>query len=290
MNKILLVLAGAALVALLAVPAAAADIATTSDLGTVTTLTSDQIDALGIPWEASLEDWSTALDPPTYQCVGVLPPGTYGDVTVPPGATCTMDRFDIIEHDLTVLQGARLIDFGASIGHDIRATKPSAMQITGDGVGFPGIVGHDIHIEGTSSGLPLTFEGTTFPGGPFNFICNQQVGHDAVVQKSLSTASPWEIGDPADPGPTGGFFVGCGNAFAHDLVVKDNANTIDISANDGVNQGAPFGIGHDLKIANNSGGTTVNANTAGHDCTQSNNSPYLGTGNAAVNNNCNAAY
>lgn len=304
MKKIVLVLAGAVAVALLAVPLSAADTITVT---TAPTLTSDQIDALGIPWDASLEAWTTAaLDPPctgpsqtgNCQCpdaalppgsVGTLPPGTYQDVTIPPGDTCLMDKSDTITHDLTILQGASVQDFGAHIGHDIRAKNPSAIQITGDGVGFPGMVGHDIHIEGASGGLPLMFMGIPFPGN-FNFICNQQVGHDVVVQKSLSTAFPWEIGDPG-PATSGSFFVGCGNAVAHDLVVKDNANAIDISANNGANQGAAFGIGHDLKVANNNAGTTVNLNTAGHDCAQSNNSPYSGNGNVAVNNNnCNTSY
>ena len=51
------------------------------------------------------------------------------------------------------------------------------------------------------------------------------------------------------------------------------------------------GIGHDLKVAKNSGGTTVKRNTAGHDCTQSDNSPYVGAANVAGNNNnCNTTY
>lgn len=285
MNKIVALLAAGALAALLAVPAATADIGTsTTDLGTVTTLTSDQIDALGIPWDASLEDWSTALDPPTFQCTGVLPPGTYGDVTVPPGDTCIINASNIITHDLTVLQGARLMDRGAYIGHDVRANSPASMDMGGVPNGPPGTVGHDIHIQGT-----------TGPGSTsvVNLVCNQQVGHDIVVQKSLGTATAWLIGDPGQA-VFGGDFYGCGNNVAHDLVVKDNANSVDVTGNRvGAynNTGAPAGIGHDLRVENNSGGATVNLNSAGHDCTQSNNSPYSGNGNTAGNNNnCNTTY
>ena len=85
MKKIVLILAGVALVALLTVPFSAAS---TTDLAPATGLTSDQIDALGLPWDASLEVWTTAVDPPNAQCIGTLPPGTYQDVTVPPGARC----------------------------------------------------------------------------------------------------------------------------------------------------------------------------------------------------------
>ena len=105
MKKIVLILAGVALVALLTVPLSAAS---TTDLGSATGLTSDEIDALGLPWDASLEVWTTALDPPAAQCIGTLPPGTYQDVTVPPGATCALNNSHTITHDLTVLDGAAL--------------------------------------------------------------------------------------------------------------------------------------------------------------------------------------
>ena len=222
MNKIVLALAGALLVALLAVPITAADtVTTTTALGSATTLTSDEIDALGLPWDASLEDWSMALDPPKHQCVGVLPPGTYEDVTVPPGQTCFINVFNRIEHDLTVLDGARLRDDGAYIGHDLRAKNPASINISDAGTlapGTPGIVGHDIHIQGTTGPGSLGSTGD-------NWICDQEVGHDVVVQKSAITAGRWVIGDDDNPA----FYGGCGNSIAHDLVVKDNANRVDIS-------------------------------------------------------------
>ena len=276
MKKTVLVLAGAVLVALLAVPLSAADSVTGT---TVTTLTSDQIDALGIPWNATLEDWTTALDPPKYQCIGTLPPGTYGDVTVPPGQVCFIDKTNTITHDLTVLGGARLRDDGAYIGHDLRANNPASINVSD----FPpssGTVGHDIHIQGTTGPGSLGSTGD-------NWICDTQVGHDVVVQKSAATAARWVIGDNGEP-----FYGGCGNSIAHDLVVKDNANRVDIGGNNptgGLTTVA--GIGHDLNVAHNHGGTTNNNNTAAHDCTQSDNSPYSGNGNAAGgNNSCNANY
>ena len=46
-----------------------------------------------------------------------------------------------------------------------------------------------------------------------------------------------------------------------------------------------------IGVAKNSGGTAVNRNSAGHDCTQKDNSPYIGAANTAGNNNnCNAVY
>jgi hypothetical protein len=286
MKKILGLLAATCLIAvaaLLAAPLSAADTVTTPTL-----MTSDQLDALGIPWDAALEDWSTALAPATpctgtqttgnCECIGTLPPGTYYDVTVPPGVFCNINRFHTILHDVSVLDGATLVDGGspggAYIGHDLRARNPESMIIES------GTVVHDIHVQGTMGQ-------TTFnPASSDNWICNQQVGHDVVVQKSAVTAD-WVIGDNGTS-----FFARCGNSIAHDLVVKDNLSRVDISGNNpsnGIFQ--PGGIGHDLRVEHNHGGTTVDFNTAGHDCTQSDNSPYAGTGNFAPNNNnCNTAY
>ena len=81
-----------------------------------------------------------------------------------------------------------------------------------------------------------------------------------------------------------------GASIAHDLVVKDNANRVDISGNSpggGLNTVA--GIGHDLKVARkNHGGTMVDETPPGHDCTQSDNSPYSGAGNVQGNNDSSA--
>ena len=218
--------------------------------------------------------------PAAAQCVGTLPPGTYQDVTVPPGATCALNNTHTIVHDLTVLDGAGLRDDGAHIGHDIRAKNPAWINITDALFNVAaGTVGHDIHIQGTRA-IPSH--------GGDNFICDQEVGHDVVVQKSVFTAGRWVIGDDDDPA----FYGGCGNNIAHDLVAKDNANRLDISGNSpagGLNTVA--GIGHDLKVANNSGGTgsrgTPPATTAPSRTTVRTSAPANVAGNK---NNCNAVY
>ena len=112
---------------------------------------------MGLPWDASLEVWTTAVNPPATQCVGTLPPGTYQDVTVPPGATCALNNSHTITHDLTVLDGASLRDDGAHIGHDIRAKNPAWINITDALFNVAaGTVGHDIHIQGTTGHPPPT--------------------------------------------------------------------------------------------------------------------------------------
>ena len=222
-----------------------------------------------------------AAPAPNAMCTGPLAPGTYQDVTVPATATCSINKSNTILHDLTILNAANLVDFGASIGHDVTASTPNSIEIGGVSGGVPGTVGHDIRINGITG---------TSPTGNGNYVCNQNVGHDVVVEGSASSASTWYIGDP---GPImGGNLVGCGNQVGHDLVVANNANSVDVSGNNPTDFENPnAGIAHDLTVTNNSGGTTVNVNTAGHDCTQSNDAPYTGMGNVANHSdNCNTTY
>ena len=221
-----------------------------------------------------------AAPAPDASCSGVLAAGTYQDVTVPAGATCNINKTNTILHDLIILKGANLVDFGASVGHDVTANAPNSIEIGGVSGGNPGTVGHDIQIVGITG---------TSPTGNGNYVCNQHVGHDVVVEDSASSASEWFIGDP---GVTGGNLFGCGNDVGHDLVAANNANVLDVSGNnptDFMNPNA--GIGHDLTVTNNTAGTTVSLNTAGHDCTQSGDHPYSGTGNSAGHSdNCNTSY
>lgn len=219
-----------------------------------------------------------AAPAPDASCTGVLAAGTYQDVTVPAGATCSISKGDNILHDLIILKGANLVDFGASIGHDVTANAPNSLEIGGVSGGNPGTVGHDIEIVGTTG---------TSPTGT-NYVCNQHVGHDVVVEDSASTASPWFIGDP---GNNSNLF-GCGNDVGHDVVAANNANPVNVSGNNPTDFENPnAGIGHDLTVTNNTAGATVNANTVGHDCTQSGDHPYSGTGNSAGHSdNCNTTY
>ena len=215
---------------------------------------------------------------PNANCTGPLA-GTYQDVTVPAGDTCSISSATTILHDLTLQTSSNLVDFGAAIGHDIRGGSPASIEIGGVSGGVPGTVGHDIAIEGLS--------GTSATGNG-NYICNQHVGHDVVVTDAAASATELFIGDP---GVVGGNLYGCGNQIGHDLVAQNNADMLNISGNNPSDFLAPnAGIGHDLTVTGNTGGTTVNGNNAGHACTQQSDHPYSGSGNVAPSNNCNTTY
>ena len=221
---------------------------------------------------------SAAASAPSANCNGTLA-GTYQDVTVPVGVTCSISSATMILHDLRLLTNSSLVDFGASIGHDINGSSPASIEIGGVSGGNPGSVGHDINIDGLSG---------TSPTGNGNYICNQNVGHDVVVTNAAASATELFIGDP---GVVGGNLYGCGNQVGHDLVARNNADMLNVSGNNPSDYLAPgAGIGHDLTLAGNTGGTTVNSNTAGHACSQANNHPYSGAGNVAPFDNCNTTY
>ena len=232
--------------------------------------------AIGVVVVAAIP--ASASAPDAY-CNGTLA-GTYQDVTVPAGDTCSISSATTILHDLTLQTGSSLVDFGASIGHDVKGDSPASIEIGGVSGGVPGSVGHDIRIDGLT--------GTSATGNG-NYICNQHVGHDVVVTDAAASATELFIGDP---GVVNGNLYGCGNEVGHDLVAESNRDMLNISGNNPGDYLAPnAGVGHDLSVTDNTGGTTVNNNKAGHDCTQAGDSPYSGTGNVAGHSdNCNTTY
>jgi hypothetical protein len=185
-------------------------------------------------------------------CGAVLPGGTYQDIVVPGGATCTIGSDVTVTHDVQVQKGGTLVDKGATINHDIHGDHPA-----GIGIGFGGQVGHNIDINGVTG---------TVPGGitPDNYVCNTQVGNDVNVHDSAAGASQWFIG--ALPECTTPLTVG------HDLNVTNNANHVTVSSNT---------IGHYLNVNGNTGGTVVSNNTATGKATCKNNNPAAtGGGNS----------
>jgi hypothetical protein len=207
---------------------------------------------------------SASADPNDSTCTGVAPTTVNHDLIVPAGGSCTINFGSTIGHDVIVNSGAQLFDRGATVGHDITASQPQGVLINGGGPAGPGHVGHDIKVDGVSGQFGIV---------PFNSVCNNFVGHDVVIQSSLATAAPWKIGTPGQSFCTSG-----ADRVGHDIVIRNNANNVDVSNNAPATLGD---VGHDLTIVGNSGGVTANGNHAGHDCSQSNNHPYSGSGNTA---------
>jgi hypothetical protein len=186
-------------------------------------------------------------------CTGALPAGTYDNVVVPAGATCTIGSGVTVQQDVNVGKGATLLDQGATVGHDIHADHPG-----GIGIGYGGSVGHDIHIDGLSGAGPGSYGGD-------NYVCNTTIGHDLAVQNTAIGAGTWYIGDPPE--------CTYGNTVGHDLHVEHNANPLDVSHNT---------VTHDLQVQDNKPGpVVVSNNSAGHDAQCKNNQSQSGTGNTA---------
>ena len=88
--------------------------------------------------------------PGLTSCTGTLVAGTYKNVAVPSGQSCTMGAGVIIANNLTVSSGASLTDTGASIGQNVHATGAASVTISG------GTVLNDVRVGGTSGAVSIT--------------------------------------------------------------------------------------------------------------------------------------
>src|SRR5438105_3111293 len=89
----------------------------------------------------------------TTNCTSTLAPGTYGNVTVPSGATCTIGSGVTIAGVLTVNSNATLNDTGASVRHNLTATTGSKVFISASS-GYTGTnasVGGDLATNGANT-------------------------------------------------------------------------------------------------------------------------------------------
>jgi hypothetical protein len=205
--------------------------------------------------------------PPPTQCSGVLPPGTYEEVVVPEGASCTFLLGTItVTEDVVVLEKATLWDQAASIGGDILAFEPA-----GIGIGYGGNVGHNVVIDGVTGSGPTG----GFPPGN-NYLCNTKIGGSAFIFDGESTASQFDIGAP----------LSCSTPLtvAGDLVVADNENAVNIGGNT---------VKHNLWVVENAPkGATVNGNMVTGRARCFDNHPFSGalnTDSHGMSNTCNGS-
>jgi len=150
----------------------------------------------------------------SVDCIGALAPGTYHDVKVPSGKTCTIDNTDVIKHDVRVDANATLNDAGASIGHDVIAEKGSQLNIgpSGGYTGTNASIGHNLDAQ-KASAVQIT---TT------------KIGHDLRVVKSEGSVSITSnsIGHDMHVQGNGGSTTVTGNSVGHDADCKDNADFV----------------------------------------------------------------
>ncbi len=139
----------------------------------------------------------------SVSCTGTLAAGTYKDVTVPDGATCTLGSGVAIQNDLQVGRGAFLIVDGASIGHDLHADQPNGIGIVGADVD------HNLVVNGVAGAGPG-------PNGD-NYVCGTTVGHDLNIEHSAAGAGIWQIGSAV---------CGGANTVGHNTHIDDNATAV----------------------------------------------------------------
>jgi hypothetical protein len=136
-------------------------------------------------------------------CTGVLAPGTYKDVQVPSGQSCTINSADVITHDVVVASKATLDDLGASIGHDLRSQGASRVNIsaTSGYAGTNATVGHDLTVEKTVTSVSIT---------------NNTIGHNLIVEDNSgsTTVTGNNVGHDADCRDNTAF-TGGGNIAGH---------------------------------------------------------------------------
>ena len=147
------------------------------------------------------------------QCTsGVLVPGTYRDVEVPSGDSCTIDSSDVITHDVRVDSNASLEDMGASIGHDLRAGDGSQLHVSPSGgyTASNASIGHDLDADRAS-----TVEVTA-----------ATIASDLRVKKSQESVSITDnkVGNNLDVKDNNGSTTVTGNTIGHNAKCEKNAS------------------------------------------------------------------
>jgi hypothetical protein len=146
-------------------------------------------------------------------CVGTLPPGTYENVVVPPGASCTLEG-SVVEGNVKAFEGSRLTMLGNDVRGNVEAWR--AIQV---GIGCPSFPG------GPCPGAPNVVAGNVelreigIPPMPATIgtesvrLCGNAVGGDILVVDGR--AGNVEVG-------TSGFTACTGNTVGGDVIVQGN--------------------------------------------------------------------
>jgi hypothetical protein len=154
-------------------------------------------------------------------CNGVLPPGTYDSITVPPNASCAIAG-SIVKGNITALDHAMLLVATSEVGGSIKGDQADVIHV------FTTSVGHNIHVEG----------GGPVPGFVFEVaICGTTLRQGHIHIERMT--GDFLVGDPA---------FGCaGNTVSGNIKVQDN-NVFAFKLNVATNT-----VGGHVEVANNSG-------------------------------------
>ena len=176
-------------------------------------------------WPAPIP--AVAASTPPTQCASVLPPGTYGDIVVPPNARCDIDE-SVVTGSIRVLAGAQLFSFdsvihGSIVGEGAASTRSSRNTVAGNFV--------------VRGGGPAPF-------GPTALLCGTTLGGNALIQGTTGGIGVRSAPIPGFDPPTAPV---CGpNRISGNLVIRDNTMTRPLIVRNNV-------IGGNAVVANNRG-------------------------------------
>jgi hypothetical protein len=194
-------------------------------------------------------------------CVGTLPAGTYDNVVVPNGASCSLDDSHIVTGNIKVFGGLQLR--GTDVRGNVEGDEADWFGMTdtsGTGAGTPTRVGGNVSMKKTVGNPPFRAA---------NFVCdNTKIVGNLQIEESPAAAD-WGIGvDPYLPFCFAGAHIG-GNYQA-------SKNAGDLFHRQNV-------IAEDFQLFDNVGGVKdLFFNTIGENLQcDKNTPPPVGSGNTA---------
>ena len=228
---------------------------------------------------ADSESDSDLDDTVNVQCTSTLATGNYDSVVVPAGASCTVPSGVQIFRNLTVRAGGTLTLQGGTIGNDLRATDPAALNLSGASIW------HDLRVDGGHGAHPGPDDGAgpgerpgpghadrpaPAPGpasstsGPLT-ICALTVGNNVDVRGGSTVV----VGDTSH---------GCGSGLTigADLRVDRSTGPAYVGDNS---------VMHTLRVQNDASGGEVVRNRVGNDATCEQLSSYTVSGNTVDEQN-----
>jgi hypothetical protein len=87
-----------------------------------------------LPFEPTKPLLNSASTAPDVECVGFFPPGTYGNVTVPPGAFCFLMN-SVVHGNVKALQDSRLLMNQDEVHGNVEGDKADQVQVFASTVG-----------------------------------------------------------------------------------------------------------------------------------------------------------
>jgi hypothetical protein len=124
---------------------------------------------------ASLLAATSAVFAEEVSCNGVLPPGTYDNIIVPPNASCAIAG-SIVKGNITALDHAMLLVATSEVGGNIKGDQADVVHV------FTTSVGNNIHVEG----------GGPVPGFVFEMaICGTTLRHGHISKLRRRFGRSW---------------------------------------------------------------------------------------------------